>query len=505
MKWVCVFTALLLLGRMGFAQEMTKIDPRNIRLGGEIGRRIDVTVNNNLLAVDIEKDFLAPFKLRNQTSGFVGTGMFLDGAVRLAHHTNDLELVTLKNHIADTLIATQESDGYIGLMRPAARIKKLWDVHEMAYIVLGLANDGDLFQRETSLAAARNLGDYLLERLTDTPPPECFEGDLNPDMPVTGLADAMLALHKLTGDNKYRQFVLDILDMEQWRKPIVCGRHWPIDGHVYAYIDKCLIQLWLDPTGKRPELRTASEDALEFMLEENGLTISGGCGDHECWQNTQAGMNNLAETCATVYLLRFCDELFRQTGAPIFGDLMERIIYNTLFAAQSPDGRRLRYYTGFEAPRRYYDGDTYCCPNNYRRGVADLPAYVLYQTDTGVVVNLYTAYAAEITLADGTRLHLDMDTEYPSSGDVTLAVSPEKAKTFTVALRMPRWCNQPLITINGAAAESVGVANGLFVIKRVWNKNDVVTLTLPMDWRFVKGRRSQVGRVAVMRGPQVFG
>jgi len=49
MKWVCVFTALLLLGRMGFAQEMTKIDPRNIRLGGEIGRRIDVTVNNNHL------------------------------------------------------------------------------------------------------------------------------------------------------------------------------------------------------------------------------------------------------------------------------------------------------------------------------------------------------------------------------------------------------------------------------------------------------------------------
>jgi hypothetical protein len=31
-----------------------------------------------------------------------------------------------------------------------------------------------------------------------------------------------------------------------------------------------------------------------------------------------------------------------------------------------------------------------------------------------------------------------------------------------------------------------------------------VELDLPMDWRLVKGRQRQAGRVAVMRGPQVF-
>ena len=40
------------------------LDVRQVRIGGEIGRRIDVTVNNNLLALNVEKDFLAPFRAR---------------------------------------------------------------------------------------------------------------------------------------------------------------------------------------------------------------------------------------------------------------------------------------------------------------------------------------------------------------------------------------------------------------------------------------------------------
>jgi DUF1680 family protein len=36
---------------------------------------------------------------------------------------------------------------------------------------------------------------------------------------------------------------------------------------------------------------------------------------------------------------------------PYYGDLMERTIFNALFAAQSPDGRQLRYYTPLEGKR----------------------------------------------------------------------------------------------------------------------------------------------------------
>jgi len=41
-------------------------------------------------------------------------------------------------------------------------------------------------------------------------------------------------------------------------------------------------------------------------------------------------------------------------------------------------------------------------------------------------------------------------------------------------------------------------------VTREWNSGDEVKLDLPMPWRLVKGRQRQAGRVAVMRGPQLF-
>jgi len=41
-------------------------------------------------------------------------------------------------------------------------------------------------------------------------------------------------------------------------------------------------------------------------------------------------------------------------------------------------------------------------------------------------------------------------------------------------------------------------------VNREWKSGDQVCLDLPMPWRLVKGRQRQAGRVAVMRGPQLF-
>ena len=83
---------------------------------------------------------------------------------------------------------------------------------------------------------------------------------------------------------------------------------------------------------------------------------------------------------------------------------MERTIYNGLFAAQSPDGRQIRYYSPFDGPRAYFDKDTYCCPNNYRRIVAELPAMVFYRAHGGVAVNLYESATATIGLPGDNKI-----------------------------------------------------------------------------------------------------
>ena len=54
----------------------------SISMGGEYGRRVSITIANNLLQLDIEKDFLAP--LREKTGAFTGVGALLNAASLLA-------------------------------------------------------------------------------------------------------------------------------------------------------------------------------------------------------------------------------------------------------------------------------------------------------------------------------------------------------------------------------------------------------------------------------------
>jgi DUF1680 family protein len=387
-------------------------------------------------------------------------------------------------------------------MRPSARVGALWDVHEMSYLVLGLTADHAACGNKPSLEGARRLADYLLERLMVEPRLKISE--LGPNMPDTGFEEAMIALNGQTGDARYLDAARDYRPLTTWHPPITLGRWGGVEGHAYAYIDKCLSQIRLNPTPEETGLWAPSREVMEFLLDREGLVVTGTCGDHECWHDTQSGTTNLGETCTTAYLLRFWDELYRRTGNPVYGDLMERAIYNALFAAQSPDGRRIRYYTPFEAGRVYHDKDSYCCPCNYRRAIADLPGMVYYRTAEGIAVNLYTASQASVTLDNGAPLTLAQETDYPNSGKVTLRFELSQPATFSLAFRVPRWSPKCDARLNGAPVDA-GVKPGSFGrLTREWKNGDLLTLDFAMDWRLVKGRRAQAGRVAVMRGPQLF-
>jgi hypothetical protein len=107
-------------------------------------------------------------------------------------------------------------------------------------------------------------------------------------------------------------------------------------------------------------------------------------------------------------------------------------------------------------------------------------------------------------LNNGIALRVRQETDYPTSGRVTLLLDPSKPATFPVNLRIPRWCVKAAVAINGKVWEKP-IATGKFLtIEREWTAGDRVTLDMPMSWRLVLGRKRQSGRVAVMRGPLVY-
>ncbi|MHB8897411.1 MAG: beta-L-arabinofuranosidase domain-containing protein [Thermoguttaceae bacterium] len=505
-RWAPIMVGLLTLGLVGVlsaADRLTPIPPRNVEVGGEIGRRIRVTIDNNLLALDADKDFLPPFANKNVNDGYIGLGKLIDAAVRLAAYSGDERVVRLKDHLVDSVISSQEPDGYPGILAPGGRVKTLWDVHEVAYLIYGLCSDYEFFHRDRSLLAARAAADYVILHWHEIPDDWGLQTGVATHVAVTGLERAMLALARLSGDARYLDFCRNERNLADWDLGIVMGRRPLIEGHMYAYLCRSLAQLELYRVAPDERLLRPSDRALEFLTRANGMAITGGGGQWEIWTDDQDARGALAETCATAYQIRWLSSRIQLEGQSRYGDLVERAIYNSLFAAQSPDGRQIRYYTPIEGPRKYHPGDTYCCPCNYRRIVAELPTMVYYRCEQGLAVNLYTPSEADVELSPGLHLAIRQETDYPNSGHVVLRVDPARPAGFTLQLRLPAWCPTARVAVNDEPARDV--AGGVFLrLERSWKPGDCVRLDMPMPWRLVRGRQRQAGRVAVMRGPLVF-
>ncbi|UCD48622.1 MAG: glycoside hydrolase family 127 protein [Phycisphaerales bacterium] len=482
---------------------MSPVEIDQVKVQGEIGRRIDITIDNNVLVIDVEKDFIAPFRQRSREGGYIGLGKFIDSLVRFAAYSGDEKVLALKRHVVRETIATQEADGYIGICIPQRRMWRLWDIHEMGYLVLGLTADHRYFGEKDSLEAARKLADYIIDRWSVDPARQT-DGWVSTYVATTGLEEAMLALHEESGDPQYLDFCVRHRKLADWDTPLIQGRWGNLEGHAYYHLCHCLSQLRLYQIRPVAALLNQSRRTLDFLLRQNGLLAPGLCGYHECWHSNQQGFYKLGETCATAYLLRWLDALLQIDGSSLYGDIMERAIYNGLFAAQSPDGRRLRYYAPFEGRREFFRGDTYCCPCNFRRIIAELPGMIYYVRDGGLAINLYSQSTATVSLREGLSVEVSQETDYPNTGDVTIRLKPSTAATFPVALRIPRWCRQARLAINDDEVATTAAGGSFHAVTRTWRAGDRISLHMPMRWRAIRGRQSQAGRAAVMRGPLLF-
>jgi len=494
-------TSLLFLGVLwasvaGAGDAFQPLDVRNVKVEGALGQRIDLTVEKNILAIDHQRSFLKYFQEKKRPPfSYVGLGKEIDAVVRLAYYTRDPRLIELKNRLVRGTIQSQLDDGYIGVFADD-RLNQWWDLHELSYIIYGLVQDYRYFGSQESLAAARRAGDYMLRHRT--PRRMIFH------VSTIGLERALLALQSATGDAKYAAYVNREDSLAQWQAEV--------GGHTYDFLNLCVAQLDLYQQRSDRNLLRQSHQVMDYLTAKNGLLVDGTCSLREGWHTTQVGTGEAGETCVTAYLIRLWDKLLQAEGDSLCGDLMERAIYNALFAAQSPDGRELRKYLAQEGARHYYQGeagadfqrDTYCCPNNFRRAIADLPGLIYYRGENCVAVNLYGTSQAALTLGDNLKINLSQESDYPNSGKVLLRVDPSQSAQFTVKLRIPRWCAKATVSVNGQPWQKTAAAGTFYDIPRKWSSGDRVELNLPMPIRLVRGRASQEGKVAVLRGPQLF-
>jgi DUF1680 family protein len=478
-------------------------------LSGEIGRRINDLIYKNFMVIDIDTFFSLPFKTRPFTDNghYIGVGKVIDAGSLFAAYTGDPGVADRTSKLIGNIIGTRDPDGYIGTFSPLPGGKQNhfnWALHEQEYLLLGLTHNATVAGNPQSLPDARNLADYVMATFGQDPHPE--------EVCTAGLPEAFLALYGATGEQKYLDFAANIRHGNS-KAEVQCASllDWnqTFEGqaaHVYVMLARCYAQTELYRFMDRPSLLDMSHYMRHELLRKGGgLNVVGSASDGEWFSYTQNGAGMIGESCVTAYLMRWLESMMRLEGDLRYGDIMERTLYNALFAAQDPEGRRIRYFTPFTGKRVYFTQDGFCCPGNFRRIVAELPQKVYYTyPGGGIAVNLFTTSHTTITLPNGVGVAISQETDYPDTGHVVIRVDPERETDFLLSLRIPRWCRTATARINGGPPLNVRVGDGPYQIMRQWKKGDLVTLDMPMEWRLIRGHVLQEGKVALARGPVVY-
>jgi Beta-L-arabinofuranosidase, GH127 catalytic domain/Ricin-type beta-trefoil lectin domain-like/Beta-L-arabinofuranosidase, GH127 middle domain len=245
-----------------------------------------------------------------------------------------------------------------------------------------------------------------------------------------------------------------------------------------------------------PSYVQGTYDSYAQFMGTWGQVAGGGFGGDE---NCRAGCTDPRqglETCGIVELMQSCEILVQVLGDPAWADRCEQLAFNMLPAALDPDQHGTHYITSpncvqldnvpktmgqFDdnfALQAYMPGvDQYrCCPHNYGMGWPMFTQSLWLATgDNGLVASMYAPCTVTARVATGVTVTFTESTDYPFRGTVTLSLSAPGPLTFPLYLRVPGWCPDPAIAVNGQPVSAF--AGPAYVkIARTWASGDTVTL-----------------------------
>lgn len=265
---------------------------------------------------------------------------------------------------------------------------------------------------------------------------------------------------------------------------------------------------------ENPDDLNALELGWDNLMREHGLS----CGINSGTEFL-SGSSSVqgVELCAIVEAMLSLETDIRTTGNPVLADRLETISFNALPAALANHIKGIQYYTlpnnviatygGHGFNQDYANGTLPgpdsgfpCCRYNFHMG---WPKYVQNSwaatADGGLAVIAYGPTVVN-AMRDGQQVQITEDTGYPFEEQVRLDVSVSNTVAFPLILRIPGWCSNATIKVNGQLQSGITPAS-FFRIQRTWANGDQVTVHLPMPIQTLVGPSRAV---AINRGPVVY-
>lgn len=217
------------------------------------------------------------------------------------------------------------------------------------------------------------------------------------------------------------------------------------------------------------------------------------------------GSLNAHETCDITDMSWSWGYLLMATGDGIWADRIERACFNAGFGAIKKDWKAVQYFSspnqvlatqdsshvpygyggltlGWMAFRPSPGHETACCTGNVHRLLPNFTIRMwMVDPKGGLAAALYgpSSVSAEVG-KDRVPIEIHEETDYPFGEEIRFTIRSERAVSFPLSLRIPGWCNEPELMLNGTLQELPTISKGFICLERTFHPGDSITLKLPM-------------------------
>jgi len=294
----------------------------------------------------------------------------------------------------------------------------------------------------------------------------------------------------------------------------------PVQSHgvSYAEISKLPAILYLytgDPAYRRFVV------AAQKRVFDHHMLIDGIPSSSEGYAGTTALDEH--ETCDITDHAWDWTYVLQATGDGQYGDAIERACFNAHPGVTKPDWTGIQYFGSpnqflanlncdhgterwFGSRRLAYQPNPAqvigCCGGNKHRFLPNYAISMWMQTkDHGLAATLYGPSTVIASVgSEKQQVQISQKTNYPFEEEIRFEVKTDRPVLFPLSLRIPGWCSEPSIQVNGT---SVGArpTSGFAVIRRSFKSGDVITLKLPMKVKATEWPNNGIG---FERGPLVY-
>ncbi|MBN1184857.1 MAG: glycoside hydrolase family 88 protein [Bacteroidales bacterium] len=499
-------------------------------VGGFVGNRMYKNYDNYLKKFPIEEHvkFLEERKHRDwDWKKAEQPGKWLESSVFSCELQHDPALQQMVIEYFNRLRESQEPEGYVGATDPDIRTPEKplrgMDAYELYFLMHAFLTIYEEYNDTAALQTAKNLANYFVKYIgpgkaefwpSEKHYPENIgqklSGKQHSDLAGHAihyswegslLIDPMLRLYELTGNISYLNWSDWVIhNIDKWSgwnsfskldsvadgtmkineiQPYVHSHtfHMNFLGFLRMY------QITGDPSYLGKVAGAWDDIAERQMYITGGVSV----GEHYERDYIKPLTGKMIETCASMSWMQLSQYLLELTDDPKYADAMEKLLWNNLFAAQTIDGDCNKYNTppNGDKPKNYYHGPD-CCTASGHRLISMLPGFV-YTIKGGntLTVNQYINSEVGVDLPDAGPVNLKVSSAFPTEENLTITVNPEKKQKFTLRLRMPTWCDNPKVYLNGAEMEGV-CAGKYYSLDRKWKPGDRIDIELPMELHWVR-------------------